>query len=163
MNSHSIPEKLWAQAREKLIFYFAHHYSAQNAEDLAHATLLALWKRTDFEFEKEEDFFRVCYGFAKNILLEQFRNDKHPQFMELGPEMEENLPDRKSIHVAETATFLGEVMRNGSRFLDSDEWDLLKSVAERDRGDAPIPVNLRVQAHRIRKKLAKLTGWKKFE
>src|ERR1051325_7270350 len=74
-NSRTIPTELWAQARQSLIYFFSRRLGMQNAEDLAHQTLLAIWIREDYEFSELEDFGKVCFGFAKNILKEGIREN----------------------------------------------------------------------------------------
>ena len=64
----SLSPDAWEQARQALVFYFSRRHGLANAEDLAQETLAAFWKREDFEFEREEDFLRVCYAFARRIL-----------------------------------------------------------------------------------------------
>src|SRR5437660_6335643 len=68
-NSRSVPPALWAHSREALIYFFANHHGMPEAEDLAHETLAELWRREDYIFNSAEDFMKVCYGFANNILL----------------------------------------------------------------------------------------------
>ena len=42
-------------------------------DDLANETLLTVWMRSDYIFERKEDFLRVCYGFADKIRRQGYR------------------------------------------------------------------------------------------
>jgi hypothetical protein len=163
LNSHSIPSELWAQARERLIFFFSRRLGLQNAEDLAHNTLLAIWVRNDFEFIEEEDFFKVCYGFARNILLEGYRDMKNQESVELHPEMKQKILGVQGLQGSEAAAFLREVIKCGEELFDTEEWALIEAATNRDANDAPISSQHRTKMHRIRKKLAELTGWRRSE
>src|ERR1700743_619659 len=119
INSHSIPKELWVHARERLIFFFSRRLGIQNAEDLAQTTLLAVWGRKDFEFEKEEEFLRVCYGFARKILKEVYRDKKNQEWVELDSDLEEKISGVRGLKGAEAAAFLAEVGRLGREMLDA--------------------------------------------
>jgi len=163
-NSRSIPTELWAQARERLIFFFSRRLGLQNAEDLAHNTLLAIWTRKDFEFAQEEDFFRVVHGFARKILQEGYRNDiRNEGMLELDPDLETEVFGVRGLRGAEASTFLEEVRRHGQEKLKTEEWALIEAAANRDEDDQPVTGQIRTKVHRIRKKLAEITGWKKSE
>src|SRR5579864_726204 len=84
-NCRSISPEAWAHARESLVFYFSRRHARSDAEDLAQETLLAVWNREDYEFEKEEDFLKVCYGFARRILLEGYRDAHRHAGSEMDP------------------------------------------------------------------------------
>lgn len=163
LTCRSISTQLWAQVRGRLIYYFSRRHGFQNAEDLAHNTLVAVWIREDFEFEKEEDFVKVCYGFARNVAQDALRARKRHEYSELDPETAEKASSVKGLRGAEMKAFLDEVMRTGKAELEAEDWELIKSTINPDAEAGPVPTNLRVRLHRIRKRLAKLTGWEKFE
>jgi DNA-directed RNA polymerase specialized sigma24 family protein len=162
-NSRSISTELWAQAHKSLIFFFSRRLGSQNAEDLAQDTLMALWAREDFEFAKEEDFLRVCYGFAKNTLNQAYRDAKNCERVELDADMEIKISSTPGLKSADAIVFLREVREIAQKMLDAEDRELLETIANRDDDDAPIAGKTRTQVHRIRKRLAKITGWKKSE
>jgi len=163
LNSRSIPNELWAQMRERLIFFFSRRLGFQNAEDLAHNTLLAIWMRNDYGFDKEEDFAKVCYGFARKVLQEGYRESKNPECAELDPQAAEKLLGVQGLHGSEAAAFLREVIQCGEEMFDAQEWALIQAVVNDNEKDAPVSGSVRTKVHRIRKKLAELTGWQKSE
>jgi len=158
-NSRSIPTELWANARDRLIFYFSRRLGVQNAEDLAHNTLMAIWVREDYEFEREDDFLKVCYGFAKKILHEVLREDRKNRWIELNFDIEERSLGVKGLKGPEAPAFLEEVRRCGQEKLDAEEWALIEAIVNRDQEDAPPVGRIRTQIHRTRRKLASITGW----
>jgi DNA-directed RNA polymerase specialized sigma24 family protein len=165
-NCRSIPPETWAHARESLIFYFARRHAHSSAEDLAQETLLSVWNREDYEFDKEEDFLRVCYGFARRISLEGYREtERHA-----GSALEESHPapehEWSGQRATESRLLFEEVCEIGRTQLRDNEWEMIQQAATSDRakmakelkmGDAN---NVRVHLHRARKKLAKLAGLK---
>jgi len=163
VDSRFIPIELWIEARKSLIFFFSRRLGLQNAEDLAQHTLMVILSREDYEFAREEDFPKVCYGFAKKILREVYRDTKDRECVALDPEIEERVLGVQGLKGAEAAAFLEEVKRYGQEMLDTEEWALIEAVANRDEDDAPATGKIRTQVHRIRKRLAKITGWKKSE
>ncbi|HZI57702.1 MAG TPA: hypothetical protein VFF39_13055 [Verrucomicrobiae bacterium] len=163
LNSHSIPPELWLRARRLLIFYFSRRHGIQKAEDLAHDTLAAVWGREDFVFEKEEDFLRVCYGFARMILHEAYRDEKKHAWTPLDPAMEKVATDARGLKGTELSAFLREVFSAGEANMAAEEWAVIGNAIGRDEDDGPVNGKLRVKLHRARKKLAKITGWQKSE
>lgn len=163
-SGRSIPDELWAQAHQRLIFYFTRRMGTDNAQDLAQKTLLAVWTRKDYEFAKEEDFFKVCYGFAKRILLEAYREgvQRHGH-VELTPDLEEKIFGVRGLKGPEASAFLEEVKHHAQTILTAEEWALIQAAANRDQHSLPITGKIRTKIHRIRKKLAKKTGWGKSE
>ena len=63
-NCRSIPTEKWVHAHKALVHFFTRK-GVSNPEDMAQETLMTLWSREDYQFEKEDDFLKVCYGFAK--------------------------------------------------------------------------------------------------
>ena len=136
-----------------------------DAEDLAQETLLSLWNREDYEFEKEEDFLKICYGFAHHIAQQGRREaDKHS-----GSTLDESPPapehEWSSQRAMESRMLLAEVCELGRSQLREKEWEIIQEAVDSDRaamaekfntGDAN---NLRVHLHRARRKLAKLAGF----
>jgi hypothetical protein len=166
-NSRSIPEYLWALARQRLVFFFAHR-GMRNAEDLAHDTLAVVLRRDDYEFDKEEEFLKVCYGFANLVLKQARRQEIRCQHSEL--DEREIVPqfDAASLNPAETMVLLNEVICAGTTKLSERDWRIIKSNAAPDTQAAspnldPAAANrTRVQLHRARKRLSRLIGWKKY-
>ena len=166
-NCRSISDEGWAQAREALVFYFSRRHGVHEAEDLAQEALAALLTREDYEFEREEDFLRVCYGFARLISQKGYRQSrKHA-----GDELSEATPAGSGEHGSPVNTemriLLGEVVRLARAALPVNEWQLIHQAAVTDRATLANELNLgdannvRVRLHRYRKKLAHLTGWRK--
>jgi DNA-directed RNA polymerase specialized sigma24 family protein len=163
----SIPQAVWGHAREALIFYFSRRHGITDAEDLAQETLAAVLTREDFVFAREEDFLRVCYGFASRISYAGHRQTRKHAASELDPNSGQPPSRRSALNPAEIAVLLDEVLRTGESRLSEQEWSLIKQSITEDRtamanqfnmGDAN---NVRVRLHRARRKLAKLTGWSK--
>lgn len=167
VNCRTVSPDAWEHARQALVFYFSRRHGLAEAEDLAHDTLTAVLARDDFVFEKEEDFLKVCYGFANRINLEANRGiAKH-----VGTELDFDPPATQSetqgLHDAELRVFLQEVLNVGKERLRARDWEILKRATslegkriaqEFGLGDAN---NARVYLHRLRKRLAAWTGWRK--
>lgn len=163
-NSRSISPKAWAHARESLIFYFSRRHARADAEDLAQETLLAIWNREDYEFDKEEDFLKVCYGFARHISKEGYREAHRQAAASVDDSMPAPPHESSSARAIEARILLEKVCEIGRSNLRATDWQMIEQAADSDRatmanelnmGDAN---NLRVRLHRARKKLAKLTG-----
>ena len=157
-NCRSIPHQTWVQAHKALIFFFSRR-GASNPEDLAQDTLTAVLSREDYEFEKEEDFLRVCYGFAKNILREGYRASRKYAAEESTVSVEPRVRGIQGLEGNEARVFLEEVCRRGDAELQEEEWAAIQAAIDRDSQDQPVEGKERVRLHRARKKLAKLTGW----
>lgn len=166
-NCRSIPPTAWEHARQALIFYFSRRHGLSDAEDLAQETLATLWSRDNYEFEKEEDFLRVCYGFARLILQKGYREAQKHAGEELDPATPAAAHDIGGPIETETRILLAQICQVGASQLQEKEWQLIEQAALSDRatiaselnmGDAN---NVRVRLHRARKKLARLTGWRK--
>jgi hypothetical protein len=164
LNSRSIPPELWEQARQALVFYFLRRHGFSNAEDLAHDTLQAVWIREDFTFAEEGQFLRVCYGFASRISMEGRRKTLKQAASELGSCAP--APDGRvaGMAEAEARVFLGEVRRTAKTNLSAEDWELVSLLLEGERpqpaGRFRNPNQFRVHLHRMRRKLADLTGWR---
>jgi DNA-directed RNA polymerase specialized sigma24 family protein len=163
-NFRSITPEAWEHARQALVFYFSRRHGFAQAEDLAQETLMAIMSREDFEFEKQEDFLRVCYGFASRIALKGHRTEsKYANDLRTSPPASRQ---GNELNKSELAILLQEVCRIGQTQLRDQEWKLIQAAAtSEDRtnlstesGDAN---RVRVKLHRARKKLALLTGWHK--
>src|SRR5690349_564754 len=85
MNCRSVSPKTWEYARQALVFYFSRRHGLSNSEDLAHETLASILSRDDYQFEKEEDFLKVCYGFACHVLQTARREVRKNVGMSLDP------------------------------------------------------------------------------
>lgn len=163
-NCRSISPEVWAHARESLVFYFSRRHARSDAEDLAQQTLLAIWSREDYEFDKEEDFLKVCYGFARLISKEGYRESQR----HAGDCLESSLPapshERNSPRSIEARLLLEKVCAIGESQLSDEEWRMIRQSMDCDRADMAQEFkmgganNMRVRLHRVRRKLAKLTG-----
>jgi DNA-directed RNA polymerase specialized sigma24 family protein len=160
LNSHSISGELWVYAHKCLVFYFTRR-RCQNAEDLAQETLMTVWQREDFRFEKEEDFLKVCYGFARHILQQGYRDVRKHAADELTPDIERPSPKVQGLQRQELQVFLGQVRSLAETDLLADELALIMEAMKRDGHGPPFSSQLRVKLHRARKKLRKITGWGK--
>jgi DNA-directed RNA polymerase specialized sigma24 family protein len=163
-NSRSISPEAWAHAQESLIFYFSRRHARADAEDLAQETLLAIWNREDYEFDKEEDFLRVCYGFARHISKEGYRETVRHAGVPLDPSLPMPQHEWSGARATESRILLEKVCEIGRSQLHEKDWQIIEQAADIDRatmakefnmGDAN---NVRVRLHRARRKLAKLTG-----
>lgn len=163
-NCRSISQETWAKARQRLIFYFSRRHCRSDAEDLAQETLLAILKREGYEFEKEEDFFKICYGFAENISKQDYREARRrTAAVSLEMEVPIAAPQHQtgSQRAIESGILLEEVLQAGESQLVKKDWEVIKQTIRSDRTlaknlELKEMNNLRVRLHRIRKKLASL-------
>jgi DNA-directed RNA polymerase specialized sigma24 family protein len=158
LNCRSIPPELWVHARKCLIFFFSRR-GDPNAEDLAQETLMTVWAREDYQFEKQEDFLKVCYGFARKILFGGHRERRKHAAEELGISVGSRMQEIKGLEGTEVSVFLEEVRCRADAELQEEEWAAIQAAIDRDGQQPPVDNKGRVQLHRARKKLAKLTGW----
>ena len=167
MNCRSVSPKTWEHARQALVFYFNRRHGLSGAEDLAHETLATILTREDFRFEKEEDFLRVCYGFAGHILQTAQRDATKCTVNRLDLPIVANSAETHGLKGAEVNVFLNEVLRLGKDQLRAADWQLIQKsiVLDENPHDAevdPAESNReRVKRHRARRTLAVLTGWRK--
>jgi DNA-directed RNA polymerase specialized sigma24 family protein len=157
-----ISQEMWTQAVQVLIVFFRHH-GVTDADDLAQETLLRILQRNDsFPFEKEEDFPKVCYGFARNVLLENRRKIRRNAWDLLDPDMPAPQHQFGGARATEDRIFLEEVWNIGQTQLKKKEWEAIQQGAEDDRTTMPDRLNMgtannvRVQLHRARRKLARI-------
>jgi hypothetical protein len=118
-----------------------------------------MWSREDYQFEKEEHFLRVCYGFAKNILREGYRTNRKHAVEAPIDSVESSVRGIQGLEGDEARIFLEEVCRRADAELEEEEWAAIQAAVDRDSEDQPVEGKQRVRLHRARKKLAKLTGW----
>lgn len=161
--SRSIPENSWEHARRALVFYFMHH-GAANAEDLAQETLSELWRRDDYQFQEEGDFLRVCYAFARLILMTEWRRERKRESAEAAHSERTPVYSVIRLHPAELAAYLEEVLEAGRAQLSPRDWSVIQASVKDDSGgaaaaDANEANRTRVQLHRARRKLRRLIGW----
>ncbi|HEY2390229.1 MAG TPA: hypothetical protein VGK22_03575 [Candidatus Angelobacter sp.] len=163
-NCRSVAPEAWAHAREALVFYFSRHHGRSDAEDLAQETLLALWNREDYEFEREEDFLKVCYGFARHILKEGYRESRRHAGEPLDASTPAPQNELSGLRATEARILLDEVCEIGRSLLRGKDWQMIEQAADISpasmakkfkTGNAN---NVRVRLHRARRKLAKLAG-----
>lgn len=159
LNCRSIPDETWVQAN-KALFYFFRRKGAPNPEDLAQETLLAVWAREDYQFDKEDDFLKVCYGFARNILQEGYRITRKHTADELDSSIAPRVRHIQGLEGNEVNVFLEEVCQRADAELQQEERAAIQAAVDHDSHDQPVEGKQRVRLYRARKKLAKLTGWR---
>src|SRR5437764_6395485 len=143
-NCRSISRETWVQAHKALIFFFSRR-GASNPEDLAQDTLTALLSREDYEFEKEDDFLRVCYGFAKNILREGYRASRKHAAEESLVSIESRVRGIQGLEGNEARIFLDEICRHADAELQEEEWAAIRAAIDRDSQDQPVEGKQRVR------------------
>jgi DNA-directed RNA polymerase specialized sigma24 family protein len=164
LTCRSVSPKTWEFARQALIFYFSRRHGLDSAEDLAHETLATILRRDDYCFEQEDDFLKVCYGFASRILQSARRQTGKDADLP-GDLPEPRAGKHSALNHAELNVFLNEVLRIGNDELRKSDWQLIQQAAADD--GTPLFTehtsanNARVKLHRARRKLAGLTGWRK--
>lgn len=167
LNCRSVSPTTWEHARQALVFYFSRRHGLSTAEDLAHETLVNILSREDYQFEKEEDFLRVCYGFANHVLQTARREAAKRAENSLVSDVAAAGAETQGLTDAEINVFLDEVLRLGRHQLREIDWQLIQqsTALDGDRSTAavdPAKANsARVKLHRARRKLALLTGWRK--
>jgi DNA-directed RNA polymerase specialized sigma24 family protein len=155
---------MWAHARQVLVFYFSRRHGARNAQDLAQDTIAALLGRSDFEFEREEEFLRVCYGFAAMISLAEFRKQARQHQSATGFDYEARDPRNSAgMNAVETGIWIDQVERIGQTEMRPEDWQLVrKSLDASDSGELAEELglgsagNARVRLFRAFKKLRAL-------
>lgn len=165
-NCRSIPPEIWAHARECLVFYFSRRHVRSSAEDLAQETLLAVWNREDYEFEKEADFLKICYGFARHISQQGYREAGRHESTTLDPSLPGPQHEWSSERAMESRMLLEQVCEIGKTKLRDQDWELIQhAVSNSDRATMAKDLEMRdansvrVHLHRARKRLAKLAGF----
>jgi len=99
---------------------------------MAQQTLMTVWSREDYQFEKEEDFLKVCYGFARKILLEGYRvNREHAA--EDPDVVESRVQAIQGLRGNEVSVFLEEVCRRAATELQEEEWAMIQAAVQRIR------------------------------
>lgn len=157
-NCRSIPSERWVHAHKVLVYFFSRR-GFLNPEDMAQETLMAVWSREDYQFEKEDDFLKICYGFARKILLDGYRVSRKHAAEELDLSVESRVRGIQGLEGNEVNVFLEEVCRRAASELQEEEWAAIHAAINRDSQDHPVDTKQRVRLYRARKKLAKLTGW----
>ncbi|MDX1984862.1 MAG: hypothetical protein SFV51_31610 [Bryobacteraceae bacterium] len=159
-----IRPEVWEHARQSLVFYFSRRERVGNAEDLAQETLLAFWRREDFQFDKEEDFLRVCYGFANLILQHDYRRQKR-RTESISPEQAAGHSAARRFEPAELRILLDEILRIGRSELREEDWKLIETAVSTNPSQMPEAVDsraanrIRVRLSRARSHLMRVTGW----
>ena len=169
MNCRDIPPQVWSHAREAIFVFFSRRLGVERADEVAQATLLAVWKRDDYLFGAEEDFLKVCLGFAKRVAPELARNELRRSMDTL--DFDTAAPSARigCLEGVETNIYLAQTVRLGSQQLSDLEWKLTNrsTVCSGDELIAEFPDEfknveaLRVQLFRARRKLRKIVGWPK--
>ena len=141
------------------MIYFFSRRGASNPEDLAQETLMTVWSREDYQFENEDDFLKVCYGFAKKILLEGYRVSRKHAAEDSVLAVQSRVKGVQGLEGNEVNVFLEEVCRRADAELQEQEWAAIQAAIDRHRQDKPVEGKQRVRLYRARKRLAKLVGW----
>jgi hypothetical protein len=147
--------------------FFSRRHKFANAEDLAQETLAVLWSREDFEFDREEAFLRVCYGFASKISLAGYRTAQKHTAETLDQTSPAVSCRSVGLNPVEAAVLLDQVIRIAKAGLRDQDWQLIQKGAmdERDSNAPerdPVAANRdRVGLFRARRKLKELIGWGK--
>lgn len=157
-NCRSIPEGDWAEARRKLIFFFAHS-RMHNAEDLAQEVLALVWRREDYNFGSDEEFLRVCYGFARNVLRAARREEARRASTRLEESHLKMESGSEQLNPAEISILYDQAVFIGETRLRQDDWRLIQAIASDDKPGKPLENKKRVRLHRARKRLRRLLGW----
>jgi DNA-directed RNA polymerase specialized sigma24 family protein len=163
-NCRSISPEAWTHARESLVFYFSRRHARLDAEDLAQDTLLSIWNREDYEFDREEDFLKICYGFARRKLQEGYRESRRHEGSVADDSLSAPQHSWGSQRAAESRMLLEQVCEIGQTQLRNKEWQIIRQAADSDSDASAqelsvgVANNMRVRLHRARKKLAKLVG-----
>lgn len=157
LNCKSIPDEKWFHAYKALVRFFTH--KVLNPEDMAQETLMKLCSREDYQFENEDDFLKVCHGFARNVLLEGYRVSRKHAAEELDLSVESHVQSMQGLEGSEVSVFLEEVCRRAEVDLRKEEREAIQAAIHRDGQDHPVDTKQRVRLYRARKKLAKLIGW----
>jgi DNA-directed RNA polymerase specialized sigma24 family protein len=164
ISCRSIPEVEWADAKQKLCFFFSRRHRRPDAEDLAQETLFWVWQR-NLPIEKQEDFLRLCHGFANKILLSAIRNGIRHGHAPLKFDVAAPEPEIQGLTGAEVQVIVAEILRIGSEQLSARDLQLLGEMADADQQDPADRTaksgKERLQQHRLRKKLMKIVGWMK--
>ena len=150
LSCRSIPAEMWVHAHKALVQFFTHK-GVLNPEDMAQETLMTLWSRKDYHFDKEEDFLKVCYGFAKNILREGYRVSRKYAAEELDLSVESHVQGIQGLEGNEARIFLEEICRHADAELQEEEWAAIRAAIDRDSQDQPVEGKQRVRLHRARK------------
>ncbi|HLJ86916.1 MAG TPA: hypothetical protein VKZ53_08830 [Candidatus Angelobacter sp.] len=164
INCRSISPEMWAHVRESLIFYFSRRHLRADAEDLAQETLITVWNREDYQFEREEDFPKVCFGFARNILQESYRETSRLPGEALDSAWPAPSHDPGGTRATEARILLRKVFEIGKSQLRQTDWEIIQKAVDLDqrgmakelgKGDSN---KGRVRLFRARSRLGKLTG-----
>jgi len=166
LNCRSISPAAWESARQSLIFYFSRRHSINRAEDLAHETLAAILSREDYQFEREEDFLKVCYGFANHILQAARREAARDPDTTESLAMAALQAETRGLRGAEVNVYLNELLQIGKDKLREADWQAIHQAVvtegEPTPGSDPKSANsARVKLHRARKRLARIVDWRK--
>jgi hypothetical protein len=165
LTCRSISPAIWEHARNALVFHFSRTHGLENAEDLAHVTLAALWSRPNCVFEREEDFLRLCRSFADHLSKAAYRKRGKPEESAQGVAFANpDLSFVAGLNAVETDICLQQVIRIAESEMYPKEWMIVRQslvsdrsvigeVAGRDNAD-----DVRMRLRRAIRKLAKLVA-----
>lgn len=149
------------------MYFMRRERDMEDVEDLVQQTLAAIWRRDDYQFEGEDQFIRVCFGFAAFIQKAHLR-DQHRNIVNRGSqEIAASATTTCGLNATEMEIFADQVKRVAEAKLNAEEWQTIQSALSADLGettevDHGILGNanaMRVRLYRVRKKLARLVGW----
>jgi DNA-directed RNA polymerase specialized sigma24 family protein len=106
-----ISDEAWEEAKSRLNFYFGHHGGASR-EDQCQETLTRVlsWIRAGNQIEGKDGFQKLCYGFARKVLLESLERSRRKQTDQL----DSDLPDKEGktlgLSRREVAVWLNEIL-----------------------------------------------------
>jgi DNA-directed RNA polymerase specialized sigma24 family protein len=132
---------------------------------LAQETLLSIWDREDYEFENEEDFLKVCYGFARLKSKEGYRDNKRHDDETVDDSLAAPKHGWGSQRATESRMLLAQVWKIGQSKLREQDWKLIQQASDSDYPKMNDGMNVgsagnaRVRLHRARRRLAKLVGF----
>jgi len=164
-NCRSISPETWEHARECLVFYFSRRHARADAEDLAQETLLSIWDREDYEFESEDAFLKVCYGFARLKSKEGYRENKRLEDETIDDSLAAPKHSWGSQRATESRMLLEQVWKIGQLKLRERDWQVIQQASDLDCLRMDDNTNIgnaskaRVRLHRARRRLAKLVGF----
>ena len=134
MTGGAIPEELWNHAIKSLTRFFGSKGCGDRVGDLVQDTLTRISGRPDYEFEKEEDFLRLCHGFARMILYEDRRRwNRNRSVVEYDDSALYGGASPKSLRGVERQLHNRKLLDLLKPCLKDEDWKMLEDSLEMDR------------------------------
>ena len=134
MTSETIPEEVWNQATKALTRFFGSKGCGDRVSDLVQDTLTRISGRTEYRFEEEEDFLRLCHGFARMILLEDRRKwNRNRSAVEYDDSALYGGSRPKSLSGVERQLHNRKLLELLKPCLKEEDWRMLEDSLEMDR------------------------------